>query len=352
MGTSSKKRLTEIFLQGSPFEIGEQHGRLLKEDISSFLNDNLAQINLLRHTPLKGPLRDIVEPYKEAISLYCPDIMRELEGLSKGAGITIDQAVLLQIRRELIGVGGFTLSGDCSSFSQYTTDGPIMGQTIDLNGNMTHLGNVFRIRPQNSQLPEILMYSFSGLLGYMGMNSSGLSVTINLVVSEGWTPGIPPYLIARAFLGCRSIEECLLLLETIPRASSRSFIISDYRRQVIVEFTTSMVRVIEGKFLAHSNHYLHPELQQFDRMNIFSRNSSIKRLALLEKSLNNDGITLAAVSDVFADHSLYPVGVCAHNESNIHLNETVASVIMYPLKGVLWALKGKPCECNYQQFKL
>src|SRR5689334_5199695 len=105
MGAAEENGLTEILLQGSAFEIGEQHGKLLKNEIAAFLSDNLAQVNLLKYSPLHGDLSEFVAPYKEMINIHLPEIMQELEGLAKGAEISIDQAVLLQIRRELIGVG-------------------------------------------------------------------------------------------------------------------------------------------------------------------------------------------------------------------------------------------------------
>ncbi|WP_217606639.1 C45 family peptidase [Chitinophaga sp. GbtcB8] len=351
MGTAQATGL-EVVLEGTAFERGVQHGRLLGEPIRHFLADNLAQINSLRSRPLDADkLPALVLPYRQVIAQYLPEIMEELEGLAQGAGIQTDEAVLLQVRRELIGTGSFTLLGDCSSLARYTQEEVVLAQTIDLNGNMTDIGRVFRIIPENKKKPEILMYSFAGLLGYMGMNSAGLAVTINLVVSGGWKAGIPPYLLVRKFLECSTIEECLQVVETIPVASSRSFTITDRRRQVILEITPETYRVTEGDQLLHTNHFLHPELKSEDRMNIFSKNSSAKRLALLGKKLGNDW-SLQNIQAAFADHTLHPVGICAHNESNIKLNETVAAVIMYPRQGAFRALKGKACTEKYQLFNL
>ncbi len=344
--------MNEIILEGTPFEIGLQHGESLREDISNFLKKDFAEINLLRDTPLdEHKIEEYTHPYKEVISQFLPEIMEEIEGLAQGAEITIDQAVLLQVRRELVGIKGFTLQGDCSSFGIRHENKMTMGQTIDLPGDMTALGNVFKITPSKKEGPKIMMYSFAGLLGYMGMNSFGVAVAINLVISDGWRVGIPPYLLVRAFLNCKTIEECIDIIKNIPRASSRSFIISDHERQVTVETTPTDYRIIESDFLLHTNHYLHKDFIKEDRVNIFSRNSSIKRIQLLEKWLKNKELTEKNIQSLFADHSLYPVGICAHNEGNLKWTETVAAVIMYPSEGKFNALRGKPCTETYNLFE-
>jgi predicted choloylglycine hydrolase len=347
------EKLKYIELSGSPYQVGLSHGQQLKDSIQKFLGDHDALIHTLRRKTIeKEQLSQLINEYKDVITLHCPEIMIELEGLSKGAEISIENAILLQIRRELIGINSFTLTGDCSSFSIKKMDTNVMGQTIDLNGDMTDIGQVFKIKPASKELPEVLLYSFAGLLGYMGMNSHGLSVCINMVVSSDWQIGIPPYLLVRKFLNYKTIEECIEIIEKIPRASSRSFTISDRKRQVILELTVSDYRVIEGDNLLHTNHYLHEDFISEDKMNIFSRNSSIQRLKLLEEKLEQGDLSINHISKVFADHSLYPVGICAHNKSNIHLNETVASVVMFPKENYFYVAKGKACKGVFEKFSI
>lgn len=344
--------MEEIQLSGTYYEMGEQHGTLLKEDIHRFLDDGFFQINrLCKKTITEQNIKEYVNGYQELIQLHLPEIYDEIKGISKGAGITLDEAILLQIRREIIGTSAFTLAGDCSSLGVHRANDIVAAQTIDLNGDMTSLGQVFRIKPANKDNLEILQYSFSGLLGYMGMNNFGLTVCINLVISDGWQVGIPPYLLVRKFLECRSVDECVECLKSLPIASSRSFTIQDRNRQIILEITPKEYRIIESDVLLHTNHYLHEDLRKEDAVNIFSKNSSIKRLDVLS-TLLRDKYSLNDIKAAFQDHSIYPVGTCAHNESNFNWSETVAAVIMYPKQGEFYALKGKPCKEIYKIFKL
>jgi len=335
--------MDEIVLNGTAFEIGRQHGFYLKEEIHKFLHVNFAEIDTV------GKCTKDVSAYSEIIKAWYPDFYMEIRGISEGAAISMEQAVLLQIRREVVGTLSYTLMGDCSSVAAFNDGDSIIAQTIDLNGDMTEFGHVYRIR--KSGMPEILQYSFAGLLGYMGMNDAGLAVAINLIVSAGWNVGVPPYLIARKFLECNSIDECLTTLENLPLASSRSFLITDKTQLINLEITPNSFRVLKGKYLSHTNHMLHDDLKQLDKLNIFSKNSSIVRKQRLDHYVSQSR-DQSTIKRAFKDHSLYPVGICAHNEGNNQLSETVAAVIMHPLKKEFWALKGKPCQKDYKLYKL
>ena len=56
--------------------------------------------------------------------------------------------------------------------------------------------------------------------------------------------------------------------------------------------------------------------------------------------------------NIFSDHSLYPVGICAHAEGNIRRSETVAAVTMEPNLGLMVARKGYACTGISQEFKM
>ena len=55
---------------------------------------------------------------------------------------------------------------------------------------------------------------------------------------------------------------------------------------------------------------------------------------------------------IFSDHSLFPVGICAHGEGNIRRSETVATVVMQPASFMMYARKGNVCTGITEVFKL
>ena len=59
-----------------------------------------------------------------------------------------------------------------------------------------------------------------------------------------------------------------------------------------------------------------------------------------------------AIFDVLSDHSLAPIGLCAHGTGDPRREETVASVVMQPRAGGLHARKGRTCERVTRSFVL
>lgn len=336
-----------IRLSGDPRSRGEEHGRKLASQIKQLLDDDCARINChLSHPLAKKQIYAFVQPYISEIERELPSIAAEIEGLSAGAGISYEQAVLLQVRREVLMRLRKGANSDCSSFS-LPLNTRIIAQTVDLNSSFAEFGAVFQIAAWGGA-PEILMFSFAGLLGYMGMNASGLSIAINMVSSDDWQPGVPPYLLVRHLLELHSVEECLQAIANIRRSSSRSFTICDSRRCVTVEMTANSFVVLDGSELFHTNHYLSADLSSKDTINFLARHSSLQRLSRLREltaRLTNASST-CDIFGLFADHENYPVGLCSHAEGDLRRTETVATVVMHPTSGTMYVRRGMPCSTN------
>jgi len=340
--------LAAIRLSGDPKSRGIEHGRRLAPQIKRLLSDGCARINCHLTQPVaEERIYAYVKTFASEIERELPSITAEIEGLAEGAGISYEQAVLLQIRREVLMWIHNETSNDCSTFS-LPINQRVLAQTVDLNSSFAEFGTVFQIEPWRGT-PEILMFSFVGLLGYLGMNSSGLAVAINMVSSGDWRPGVPPYLLVRHLLELHTIEQCLQAIDSIRRSSSRSLTICDPKRSVTVEMTTTSFVVLEEERLFHTNHYLSPSLIPKDTINFLARHSSVQRLSKLREltaKLPSDPTT-SELFDLFADHENYPVGLCSHADGDPRRTETVATVVMHPLTGVMYVRKGMPC-CAYK----
>ncbi|MEM6271611.1 MAG: C45 family peptidase [Bacteroidota bacterium] len=339
---------TEVILTGGPRERGRQHGQLLGEVIRAFLRDDWARINRMRHRALADEqILGLARAHRAVVERVVPELHEELLGLAEGADIDPDEAAVLQYRREITEFENrLPLDGECSTLTYPMPDwGMLTGQTIDLAGDMVALGRVFRIRPTEGAVSEILMYGFAGLLGYMGMNDCGLAVNINFVQSEGWKTGISPYLAVRAVLACSDLETALGRLRALPLASSRCLTLTYGGESRIVEMTPEACSIEARKRVAHTNHYLIPERRADERMHFLFMNSSRGRQSCLEALLADDlPRTPQSLLDAFRDHSLWPVGLCAHAEGNLRRSDTVATVVMAPEKGQFWARPGHACE--------
>lgn len=343
-----------VRLSGDPITRGVQHGRKLAPEIKRLLSNDCARINCHLSRPVPEELiYAYVRKFAFEIERELPLIAAEIEGLSKGAEISYEQAVLLQVRREILMHLRKGANSDCSTFS-LPINKRVVAQTIDLNSSFAEFGTVFQIEPWCGS-PEILMFSFAGLLGYMGMNSSGLAIAINMVSSDDWRPGVPPYLLVRHLLELHTVEECLEAIANIRRSSSRSFTICDSTRSVTVEMTATSFAVLEGKKLLHTNHYLSPDLAPYDTINFLARHSSMQRLAKLHALTQNlpETPAVSELFNLFADHENHPVGLCSHADGDLRRTETVATAVMHPATGTMYVRKGMPCcGCKIEKFTM
>jgi hypothetical protein len=332
-----------VELRGDSHELGRRHGCARAARLRAFLDDGVARLNHLLDTPVSPDgLAPVLAAFRSEIDRDVPELAEEIRGLAAGAGLTHDEALLLQVRREILGYRSTRRrpAGDCTTYARvaaghHTT----LAQTVDLSSNLDDQTAVLSIRRAGSPR-TVLMLSFGGLLGYLGMNSDGLAVGINLVLGGRWGPGVPPYLAVRHVLdNAGSVDEALDVLGGLTLASSRSLMLCDERSAAWAESVDGRLRVVRDTTLVHTNHFLHPEFVPLDEVNVFARNGTRRRLdACTErlKALPDD----APLRDHLALLTTPPIFV--PDNGDIRRERTVAAVAMRPTLGEVLLLGSRP----------
>jgi len=346
-------RVPFVRAQGDSFGIGHRHGLARAESLRAFIDDSMCRLNLVMPTPTSmGALVPVLSDYGAAIAAATPDLAEEIRGLAHGAGISWHHALLLQLRREIMGYRKVPAIGGCTTYARAgagSDSTSVLAQTVDLNGNLDDQIAVLEIAPARSRR-RTLVLSFAGLLGYLGLNSDGLAVGLNLVFGGEWRPGLPPYLAIRHLLDtAASVDQAVSILGSLRLASSRSVTLCDRRKSAYVELLDDEMRVVEASETAHTNHFLHPDFAPNDELNVFARNSSLRRLSACMTALS----TLhpgADVEDHFAILSAPPI--CVPDEGDIRRDRTVAGVVMLPSRGELYVRPGDPSRTQTQVFAL
>jgi isopenicillin-N N-acyltransferase like protein len=366
-----------VSAEGSPREAGFRHGAARAEALRAFLDDGLARLaHLMPASKTAAPitlaaLRPTIAAYDAEISAAVPDLAEEISGLAEGAGITREEALLLQLRREIMGYSKVPTMGDCTTYAcvgvgdgaaDSASDGyPVLAQTVDLNGGLDDQLAVLEVHRPGSPR-RALVLSFGGLLGYLGVNSDGLAVGLNLVLGGDWHPGLPPYLAIRHLLDTApDVDTALTLLGGLKLAGSRSLTLCDRDRCVSVEFLGDEMRVLAQPdagtgtgtdaiaAITHTNHFLHPDFTARDELNIFARNSSVLRLKACRAGLAalppDPG-----VEDHFAVLTNSPI--CVADTGDLRRERTVAAVVMLPRRAELHVRPGDPSRSGTQSFTL
>ena len=336
-------------LNGDAFTRGWQHGTAQRDAIHGFLADGLARLNAFR--PMPPTLACYAPRLREdalSIERQTPDLWREIEGLAAGADICIEQAVLLQARRELAGYSRLTTLGDCTTFAR--AHGPaVLAQTIDLAADMDDQLCVLHSRDGATGRCSLLV-SFTGLLGYLGLNDRGLAVGLNLVLGGTWRPGLPPYLAIRHVLdNAGTVMEGVALLRNLDLASSRAIMLCDASSVTVVEALDGAFRVLHGRELAHTNHFLAPDFAIRDEINVFAGNGSRRRLAACQTWLaaHPGAIAPSAVFDLFCSEPVMVPGT-----GDRRREKTVAAVVLQPETGHAHLRCGDPRVADTLHFTM
>ncbi|WP_225728795.1 MULTISPECIES: C45 family peptidase [unclassified Nocardia] len=329
-------------IAGSARTRGLTHGQAVAGRLRDFLDDSLARLGHLTDRPVSlESVRPRIAAHRDAVITALPDLAEEVDGLAIGAGISRDEAWLLQLRREILGYNRIT-AGDCTSYAT-SRGAPVLGQTIDLNGN---LDDQIAVLAVSGPRHRSVVLSFAGLLGYLGVNDAGLAIGLNLVLGGNWGPGVPPYLAIRYLLDTAdSVEHAVAILHDLPLASSRAFLLCDADRTVCVEALACERRILEGDKLFHTNHFLHPDFGARDELNVFAGNSSRRRLEAVR------AVGIPAADDIRGHHRLLAAApICVPDNGDIRRERTVAAVLLRPDLGELRLWPGDPSTANEHVF--
>jgi len=335
-------RLPVVKAEGSPYEMGFMHGQACRTRIREFVDLNLRRLNLTADRALR-----MSRSYVPHIQRFSTELAEELEGIAEGADISYDEIVFLHVRshlaRQLRGTwcSAFALSRSASS-----TGGIVLGQNDDFFHGFGELSIILNLVPKSG--PRILTYTYPGIIGHIGINSTGLGLCLNAVVSPGWRIGVPYYFIARRLLGAESIEECTEVIAQATRASSMNYLLVDRLRIADIETTVTDYRVLlnedEG-LLVHTNHFLHPDFALQDK-GLAELPCSPIRLKVLRELLkrNSGSLDVKKLQEILSNHQNYPYSICRHLTNEPNAIETIASIVAEPSKRLMHVAAGNPCE--------
>jgi isopenicillin-N N-acyltransferase like protein len=338
---------------GSGARLGAQHGELLRRQIAAFVADDLQRLNKLKSPAVTiEQLSPLLQQYRASIERQLPYLGEEVHGLASGAGLSLEQAYLLQLRREILGFSKLTSSGDCTTFARSGKGSRdcALAQTVDLNGELESEAYVVEVTDAAADGRSLLLLTFTGLLGYLGLNSHGLAMGLNLVMGGDWRPGVPAYMAIRHVLQTATcVDEGVELLRRLDLASSRAFMLCDPEQAVNVEVLENQLQVQRSAQLIHTNHFLSPQFEPHDQINVFARNGSRLRLGVCARALEALP-SPAHESDYFS--VLERPEICVPPDGNPRREATVARVVIEPRLRRLWVKRGSSPAAPTRRFQL
>ena len=288
-----------------------------------------------------------------AMQTFSPHLIEELRGIADGAQIPFAEALLVNVRAEVMGAAANEAL--CTSFAadrEATADGFVLsGQNLDQHPANRDLLIILHVEPDRG--PAILMCSFAGLVGYPGINSHGVSFFQNALSNRDWRrDGMPHYFLKRVLLEQGDVRSCLASLAEAQVCSSANYVITDRFGHICdVELTPNHMAVLDTdrSIIVHANHFRSPTLVPEEAL-LPDMPDSARRQRRMEDLLfqTRGRITVDDLKTALADHQGWQTSICRH-ESHV---KTIASMIAEPDQGRLHVAAGNACESEFVAYSL
>lgn len=201
--------MNEVSLSGSPYEIGEQYGRMLAD--WGF-----------EPPPVTAAQRQFVADAVPLVADAAPAVLDELNGIADAGGWSLDRirAVPLALGWDA-GCTVVALSGT------HTADGlALFGRNYDFDVAFADYATLFRTAPADRYAHVGCSDHWTGR--HDGVNEVGLAVGHSFVPHRGLEPGVMFALAARTVLEtCETTDDAVAYLRRVPHARNTNFLVAD-----------------------------------------------------------------------------------------------------------------------------
>jgi isopenicillin-N N-acyltransferase like protein len=350
-----------IRVTGDPRERGRQYGEQARERVGR-------SVGLYRRVfqHYAGWSWDRVtshaRDYRPAIEAVRPRYLDEMAGIADGAGLAVDDILALNVRTEIMFAAvARKAAGECTSFAilpSGTAGGhPLIGQNWDWKTGCTE--TVVVLEAQQDVGPSYVTVVEAGLLAKTGMNSAGIGLVTNALVSDEdrGDPGLPYHVILRSILDARNLTDALDAVQHHPRSSAANYLVAS-REGMAVDIEAApgdhsrvWLTWPDPDQLVHANHYV-CETGLKDVMRWYSPDSPFRhrRASTLLENVRGRAHP-AQLQALMRDHVNGPSSICTHPDPTMHELEqdmSVASVLYDLESSTMWIADGQPCQHEYR----
>ena len=307
--------------------------------------------------------------YVPAIERFEPRYLEEMRGIAEGAGVHEDDVLAINVRTEVMfaakardATDRSRRPGECTSFAvvpDRSADGhTILGQNWDwlLHAEDT----VVVLEAEQDAGPDYVTVVEAGLLAKTGMNSSGIGLVTNALVSDAdvGAPGIPYHLALRAVLDAETISDAYAALQGGYRSSSANYLVAHADGLAVDiegapgDFDALYLTFPADGVLLHTNHFLSPRFAGRDVGQWVMPDSPFRLERIGTAVAGSIPLSLETFRAALADHANYPSGVCCHPDARferLDQGTTVASILMDLDTKTMWVADGHPCTAPFRR---
>lgn len=375
-----KDYLNILHLKGSPYEIGYQHGILLKEEIKKGAVGIYA--DPLNQQGITNPIMKLIgkiflnkKIYKPAEKAQPKELIEQLKGMSDGSGVSYKTIFkgnhhtsvsmfmtpsLVKSVEKSFNELGVSIQPACSTFvatKEATIDGKtIVGRNTDYSAvhEWPMYQNVSFVEP-NDGFKYVQIGTAGVLLWGPGMNENGIVVCCHFMMYDdidpaGWCiPAFTDTILREA----ETLEDAVDIVNKNPRGISGGIVVSDGKSKnaFAAEISTrkATIRWLEDNHLIMTNMAVSEEKRKIDFVSRYNLNEGCpgryRRLEQLIKK-NHGKINSSLAAEFMGDHIRYTTGKERNVFGIVGVDGNVNSMVFSPEDLKLWVAAGPAPVCN------
>jgi isopenicillin-N N-acyltransferase-like protein len=350
-----------INFSGGPHDIGYAYGTACSQLIAEIVDASLSYYRKYCDLNKTAILR-AANKFHPFIIDYAPRIGEEIAGISEGSERSLEEILLLVASYEMFtrhGGGGVGCTSVAVTGAATANGETFVGQTLDeaFEPWGENFSRIVHVTPRSG--PKFVQYAYPGFPGQMGLNSCGIALCSNTLVSGEHRFGVPFQVIAHEILQQKSIGEALNAITRAKRATSVNFLISDENGEIYDIETTprSYDCFYSNERMVHTNHFLSAKLDVRRDVFLECLNDTMIRYNRMTRLLRNmpQESTLQHLMDAFKDHVNYPNSICRHPDETQPPKDrmrTADCMIFSTTRKTIWFCKGNPCQTGFQKLEI
>ena len=343
---------TTVHLKGEPYQIGYQHGILLKNEIVYAINalDNELRQWITEYAGIEATdsllkmFKDMIynQSTSKMLKFIPEEYIQEMKGIADGAGVKYKEVLLMNAGYDALENLTKLYCSALAVTPPATINGTIFhGRNLDWDPPdlIAEQNILFFIQPTDG-IPFVSVAPAPFICVLTAMNLQGVSVTINVSLSnEPQVEGMPTFIMLRKLVQhAATLQDAVKLVQETPRTVGNNILVSDGKTNdaALMECSSSRceIRKPQDGLLWATNNFEHPEMikRQYP-MNIYGTNNTGGRYEQLGKLLleKSSKLDLPTLVEIFRNRYNWETGTidsfCPQSTCN---HKTAQSVIFAP----------------------
>jgi len=237
-----------LHVKGTPYEMGYQHGALLREHIRQnmhYLLEVKGKQGKLKFMGMQVSPRDVIDAIVERERKFIPqEFMDELDGVADGAGLSHRDIQACNFIPELFHCSGFAIMNGA------TKDGTLYhGRVLDYSIDWQLQEHAVLVVAEPAGGVPFANVTYAGFIGSVtGMNAAHVSIGEMGGKGQFHWDGVPMAVLVREVLQrAHNLDEAIAIFRDQPRTCQYFFVIADGRtnRAVGLEASWNEFRLVK-----------------------------------------------------------------------------------------------------------